>query len=276
MPHQTARLIQFILLPIVLATPIVSHAIALSTSSQGKIYVGAFGGGGASSNLNAVQYGTAFFTEAEGGPLAVNAFGEIKNHSMGFGGAQIGYQAPEILLNSNSQLTLSPAVELEGYYISKNSFTGSLLNNTDRLPEHDFDVSYPIKRSVFLINTVFTLNQPCLLLHPYVGLGIGGALVKISDADSSQVSPLETDINHYNGNPSDMNTTFAGQVKLGLSYDISDMISVFAEYRWLYLASTDFTFGSTVYPIHAPTSSWHVQLDPQKYNLGSVGIRVKF
>ncbi len=73
-----------------------------------------------------------------------------------------------------------------------------------RLPEHDFVVSYPMSRTVYLANAVLSLNNTSFPVHPYVG----------------------------------------------------------------------FVFGSTVYPTHAPTSEWQVQLDPQRYNLGDVGIRV--
>jgi predicted porin len=66
---------------------------------------------------------------------------------------------------------------------------------------------------------------------------------------------------------------FAGQIKLGLAYNFNKYLSVFADYRWLYIASTDFTFGSTVFPGHAETSSWQVTLDAQRYNLGTIGVR---
>jgi len=243
-------------------------------ASPGKFYVGVFGGGGAPREFDASQYGTAFFTEAEGGPLAVDAFGDTNHPSAWLFGAQIGYQVPGIL-NPNSQWTLTPAAELEGYYISNNSFTGHLVNDeATRLPEHDFIVNYPMKRAVFLANAVLNVNIPCLNIHPYVGAGIGGAVIRISGADATQISPPELGVNHYNSNTSDTDATFAGQIKLGLSLDITPCVSVFAEYRWLYLSSTQFSFGSTVYPGHAPTSGWQVKLDPQYYNLGAVGIRV--
>lgn len=239
----------------------------------GKVYVGIFGGGGSSNNFDIDQYGTAFYTEAEGGPLAVNAFGQADDHSLSFGGAQLGYQAQPIVLSPGSQWSLAPAVELEGYYTNKSSFTETLSNNTDRLPEHDFSVTYPMRRTVFLTNIILTLNHPRIVIHPYIGVGVGGAIVQISNATSTQIAPPEPDINHYNANTSDEDTTFSGQIKVGLSYDIIKAITLFAEYRWLYLSSTDFTFGSTVYPGHPATSSWHVDMDPQKYNMGSAGIR---
>lgn len=245
---------------------------SVTVTTPNKFYVGVFGGGGSSNHLDGTQLGTAFFLEEQGGALAVNAFGELENKSAAFWGIQIGYQAQEIMLNC-SQWALAPAVELEGYIMNRRSFNGDLINDTVRLPEHDFLVSYPTRRTAFLANAVLNVNTPCLAIHPYVGFGIGNAIVRISDADSTQLSPPEAGVNHYNANTSDTNSTFAGQIKLGLGYDITKCITLFAEYRWLYLANTHFVFGSTVYPDHAVTSNWIVKLDAQRYNLGSVGIR---
>lgn len=245
--------------------------------APGKFYVSALGGYGSSTKFDINQYGTAFYTEANGGPLAVNAFGRTDNRSIWLVGAHIGYQVPEILLDCNLQWTLVPAAELEGYYLDNNSFTGHLVNDeATRLPEHDFIVTYPMKSGVFLTNAVLNLNIPCLRFHPYVGAGIGGAVVSISGAKATQITPPEPGINHYNSNTRDIASTFAGQVKVGLSYDFNKCFSLFAEYRWLYLSSTHFLFGSTVYPGHPVTSNWQVKLDPQSYNMGTVGIRYSF
>ena len=241
-----------------------------------KLYVSAFGGGGSSNNLNVSQFGTAFFIEATGGAMSINAFGQLDNQKTSFFGAQLGYQAQQVLLPSSSQWTLGPAVELEGYSMKKSSFNGSLINNAVRLPEHDFIVSYPMNRTVFLANAVFNFNNSRRPVHPYIGFGIGNAIVRISDASATQVNPPEGSLNHYNTNSSDTNSTFAGQTKLGLSYDINQCVSFFAEYRWLYLASTHFVFGSTVSPTHVETSNWQVNLDAQRYNLGNVGIRLNW
>ncbi len=205
--------------------------------------------------------------------MAVDAFGELNNKSVLFFGAQLGYQAQEISLNSSSQWTLRPAIELEGYAMNKRSFKGNLNNDTARLPEHEFMVSYPIKNTVFLTNAVLNFNNEHFPVHPYIGFGIGNAIIRNAHATATQVNPPEVGINHYNANTSDTSSTFAGQIKLGLGYDMSKCVSFFAEYRWLYLASTDFVFGSTVYPSHVPTSSWRVNLGSQRYHLGDIGVR---
>ena len=238
--------------------------------APGKLYVGAFGGGGSSNNFDASQFGTAFFPEAAGGALSVNAFGQLNKQSTSFFGVQLGYQAPAIILDPC--WTLGPAAELEAYTMNRRSFNGSLHNETPRLDEHDFAVSYPMRSAVFLANAVLSYNHSRLFVRPYIGFGIGNALVKISGANATQVNPPEN-VNHYNSSPSDTQSTFAGQIKLGLSYDINKYVNFFAEYRSLYLASTHFVFGSTVLPTHAPTSSWQVKLDHQRYNLGNIGVR---
>jgi opacity protein-like surface antigen len=246
------------------------------TPTTPKFYIGAFGGWGLSHDLNANQFGTIFLEELDGGPLAVNALGELDNKNSLFFGAQLGYQAQERLLNSSSHWTLAPAVELEGYAMNQRSFKGTLNNITDRDTEHDFRVSYPMRKTVFLANAVLNFNNDQSSIHPYVGFGIGNAIVRISDASSTatEIIPrLEDGTNHYNANTSDTNSTFAAQLKLGLNYDISKCISLFAEYRFLYLASSHFVLGSTVSPGHPASSSWHVKLDAQRHHLGDVGIR---
>lgn len=250
--------------------------VAKDAYFSGKVYAGIFGGGGSLTNdIDVEQYGTAFYTEAAGGPLAVNAFGDVEKSSGTFVGAQLGYQAQDIYFGGRSQLSVAPAIELEGFYIFKRSLDGTLSNDTvGRLAEHNFDVTYPMNKNVFLANFVLNFNYSRFPVTPYVGVGIGTAIVDITGANAKQVSPLEAGVNHYNSNDSDTDTTFAGQVKAGLSYNITRAISVFAEYRWVYISETDFTFGSTVSPGHVATSSWQVDVDPQAYNFGDFGIRI--
>lgn len=242
----------------------------------GKIYAGIFGGLGSSTKIDITQYGTAFFRPEIGGPLAVDAFGKTNRRTAKQIGAQIGYQWAEIFPNPcGSQLSLAPAIELEGYYLGKSSFTAHEINNeTTRLDEHDFQVTYPMKTGIFLTNAVLNFNFSNLCkFHPYLSAGIGAAVTSISDADALQVAPLEAGVNHYNSKPSDQESTFAAQTKVGVSFDLSRNVDVFVEYRWLCISGSGYVFGSTVYPDHAPTSSWQVRMDSQYYNMGTIGIR---
>lgn len=249
-------------------------AFASHITTPKNLYVGLFGGGGSTSQFNANQYGTAYIVEASGGPLAVDAFGHLGGRSASFLGAQLGYPINGLNLSPSSRWTIMPAIELEGYAMSETTFQGDLINNTARVPEHDFKVSYPMSRNVFLGNAVLSFDHPSLLIQPYIGFGIGSALIRISGADATQISPPEAGINHYNGHADDTDSTFAGQIKIGLNYNINKNVSLFADYRWLYVGSTHFVFGSTIVTGHAATSSWEVIMDPQKSNLGNIGVRV--
>lgn len=245
-------------------------------SATEKIYFGVFGGGGSSNQVKMNQYGTTFFSEILGGPLAITAFGRTNNRNVEFIGGHIGYEWQDIFLNAfNTQASLSPAIELEGYYVGKSSFTGHTINNdTTRLAEYDFLVTYPMSADVFLANTVLNFKSANFArLNPYVGAGIGAAILSISNANSLQLNPLEADVNHYNGNPNDKVAAFAAQTKAGLNFALNEHFSIFGEYRWLYMADTSFTFGSTSYLTHAPTSSWNTKLGAQYYNMGAGGIR---
>jgi hypothetical protein len=263
-----------ILLLALTSTAVAKEAEATAPLAKpGKVYLGILGGVGSTNSFNANQYGTVFLTEAAGGPLAVNAFGSASSQSAGLLGLQVGYQYQDRLINPGSQWSFAPAFELEGLMFADKTFNGELINNTVRLPERDFIVTYPLKRNVFLINTVFNFSHPGCALRPYVGFGIGGGVVRISGASSNQIQPIEVGVNHYNANASDTDAAFAGQIKAGLGYDVNQYVNVFIEYRWLYLSNTHFTLGSTIVPGHAETSSWQVDLGPQRTNIGTVGVR---
>ena len=246
----------------------------MAVGTVGKIYFGVFGGGGSANEASLGQYGTSFYPEARGGPLAVNAFGHSNNQDLWFVGGHMGYRFPQLAYRGPvSSWGLIPAVELEGYNVGKTTFLGNdIVNVTTRLPEHSFSISYPLKTGVFLTNAVLNFVPDQCRWHPYVAAGIGTAFLSISNAISTQIAPVEPGINQFNSNPNATDTTFAAQGKVGLDYEISPHLSLFAEYRGLYLANSGFTFGSTVYPTHNVTTNWHLELGDKYYNLGAVGL----
>ncbi|WP_018576356.1 hypothetical protein [Legionella shakespearei] len=239
-------------------------------TSPVKVYVGVFGGAGALSSGDMSQYGTAFFTVAQGGPLAVDSFGRHDSSSMGMVGGHIGFAWPNAILN----LPVSPAIELEGFYMGGVKVEGHDINNdTVRLDEHDFLVHYPLKTGVFLVNAVLNANDSLFgNFKPYIGVGIGSAVQSVSGATSIQLSPPEPGLNHYSGNPDDTVVVFAAQPKIGVHYNFGSRASVFAEYRFVYLSEANLTFGSTIAPGHVATTSWSVSMGPQYYNMGTIGI----
>lgn len=250
--------------------------VKTESQSMGHAYAGIFGGGGTVTGNNMSQQGTAFFAEASGGPLAVNAFGESDTQSTGVIGAHVGYQwEAQAIEQLNSKWRFAPATELEGYYLGNRSITGYDVNNdTARLDEHNFLVTYPTRTGVFLINGIMNINHSNLeKFHPYVGIGLGTAVMSVSGATSTQTAPAEPGINHYNSDDSDTKSSFAAQPKIGLSYILSKKSLIFVEYRFLYITSTDFTFGSTAYPTHAATTNWNVKIGAQRYNMGTIGFQ---
>lgn len=243
-------------------------------------YLGVFGGGGTLSKTSLTQLGSAYFPDTAGGPLGVNASGHSNSQSEAIVGGQAGHYFSSVTLPRLTQWSLQPGTELEGYYIGQNSLTASDLNNpTPRVPEHDFLVNLPMSAGVGLINAVASFNHAGFVRwHPYVAGGIGAAVLSVSHATSTQLSPAEPGINHFNANTSASATAFASQAKAGLSFDWTSHWSIFGEYRYLYLAPTDYVFGSAVYAVgvHPETSSWNVKLSSQSYNLGVAGIRYTF
>lgn len=237
-----------------------------SVGPAGRTYLGIFGGFAGLTSTDIRQYATAFFIEAEGGPLAVNGFGRSSSDTTGVIGGHIGYA-----WNNITHLPLSPAMELEGYYIGRVIMAGHSYNDTDRLPEHDFAVTYPLKTGVFLVNAILNANESFGVFRPYIGVGIGSAVSSVTNARAIQISPPEIGVNHYSGDVNDRAFAFAAQPKVGFHLDFN-RLSVFAEYRYLYISQTDYTFGSTVFPGHVATTPWLVKIKPQHYNMATIGV----
>jgi opacity protein-like surface antigen len=127
---------------------------------------------------------------------------------------------------------------------------------------------------VYLANAVFSLNTPCFgRFSPYVGVGIGATRLSIRNAKSLQVAPPERGINHFNSRRSDSSWAFAAQAKVGLRYSVCRSLHIFGEYRYLYVDSSNYILGSTVYPTHAPTSPWNVKVQNTHYNAFVFGIQ---
>jgi len=241
-------------------------------SCGNKFYIGAFGGGLFSNKPTITQTGVAFFTEAQGGPLVVDAKGHSRHTSSGFGGVQLGYAfAPSNM--GCSRWNFNSALELEAYWYSHNK-KGDLFNDTDRLVERDFFNKFPIHAGVYLVNGVFTLNSACLgSFAPYIGGGIGAARLSIRHAESLQADPPEVGINHFNSDRNDSAWGFAAQAKVGLRYNVFCNFHIFAEYRLLYIEPSRYDFGSTKYPTHAPTSTWIVNINDMYYNAFAIGLQ---
>lgn len=238
------------------------------SSAQG-LYLGVFGGGGMSSNDDIAQRGTAF----SGAGVFVNARGGADTNTATIGGLHVGYEWPGWRLGKEGgEWGLLPAAELEGYYLGSTQ-SGHLTSN-DTITRR-FNISLPMDMGVFLTNAALTLHTP-YKVHPYIGGGVGAAFVSISGADSLQLNTPEPGINHFNSNPNASSWGLAAQAKVGFRVEIDKRWWFFTEYRFLYVSPTDYTFGSTVYPTHVPTTQWNVHSGGMFYNLGVAGLGFSF
>jgi hypothetical protein len=236
------------------------------------VYLGLLGGYGSAYTADMNQYGTAYLTEANGGPLAVDAIGNSITRDFGFIGGHLGYLGRPFSIKNQ---ILTPAIELEGLYFTKSTITGNdITNATSRLAEHDFSDTLPMKAGVLLTNFVVNFESITKVKFiPYLGVGIGGAALSVNGADSYQSNPAEAGINHFNSNPNDATATVAAQIKAGFNYQINEGLQAFAEYRWLSIYDAEFFFGSTRYSTHVETSQWTVDMGKQSFNLFSAGMR---
>lgn len=271
-PYQGTGLAGILLLALVSSAARGDDDCECAPAGRGT-YIGVFGGGGGSMIPNVSQVGTALYPTSRGGPLSVNATGSSGDRGVGLVGLQIGHEWSAD--SPASEWGLLPAFEVEGYYLSGAQNAG-LNNPTPRLPAHEFEDTFSMNNAVLLTNAVLSLQTPVRGLNPYVGGGFGTANVSLNNADSAQVAPPEPGINHFNSGPNSSCWGFAAQGKVGLRISISKHAYLFTEYRYLYVSSTTFTFGSTVYPTHVPTTPWTVHFGDMSNHMGIGGIGFSF
>ena len=241
-------------------------------AEERHLYVSAFGGWGSFYADSINQSGVEFFSESEGGPLSVDANGDGSHSTAHMLGMNIGYKFSELSPTAASW-HFTPAIELESYYVTGTQSSNNLVNNTDRLEARAFDATYPMDTGVFLLNGVLNLSHGESKIHPYAGLGVGLAFVSIEGATATQTDPSEPGINDYNSNQNASSWTFAAQTKLGVSYEVSERANIFLEYRFLYLAPSDYTFGNTQYSTNVVTTDWDVSVGDMYYNMLVVGVQ---
>lgn len=268
-----------------------------------NIYVGAFGGVAGADRVNAIQSAIAYRFIGQIFPgqttptdenynLYVHVAGSQKTNTGGIAGLHIGYIANEFNLGENQQWHLAPRFELEGYYLGA-KFSGVLtnpilepavLNNGAASPSHSISAyqhvfvnDFNLNTGVLMLNTLFDLRSSLSSKYiPYAGAGIGFAFNTLSGANSDQTRPFNEDVNHFNADSSSSDSIFSAQTRLGLRRTISDHFSLFAEYRYLYLSPSTYTFGNTYYPgYHPDTSKWAVSLGSMNFQTGVFGIDYK-
>lgn len=245
---------------------------AADDSGAPGAYIGLFGGLGSAASTGARQQGGFYLP----GPLKtrvnVDANGQTGGPTpVGLLGLQAGYEWQRLPLGP-SDWALKPAVELEGLYIGKHTPVGDMPITPGVLGTQF--VTLPTTVGVLLANVVFTFQTPYSgRIFPYLGVGAGMARVWIQGANST--NPSEPGVNHFDSGSDASASAFAMQFKAGLKGEVAKNLLLFAEYRYLSINSTGYTFGSTL-PPHFPTDTWQVSLGPQTYNLFVAGLQVRF
>ncbi len=279
MPKRVKKLlVSAVLAPFLLSSSSIAEAVESQDSASKPMesrdkkksklngfYLGGFGGWG-SNHFDIVQKGIAFYLSPQGGPLVVDSDGTTNRNGFGFGGIHFGY---EWLSKRERNWSLTPGVELEGYYFAQTKKV-TLVNPTDRLDFHEFRDTFPMRVGIIMADFVLALTNN--YITPYISGGMGAAITSIHGADATQTAFPEPGINHFNSNPDSFNWNFAAQFKGGLRYSPFKHMRFFAEYRFLFIAATDYTFGHTVYPGHVATADWTVSFDGIYNNLFALGI----
>jgi opacity protein-like surface antigen len=235
--------------------------------SNGRgLYAGVFGGGGVFTADSIVQSATVLNTP----PLPVRAAGDGETHAGWLGGLDAGYEWEGWTFGHDRRWAILPAAEFEGYYLGTEQ-TGLLSNSTPRI----FDYRAPMDIGVLSANLLLTLHTP-YAIHPYIGGGVGIGIVGNHGATDFQLVPPEPGLNHFNSNPDASSCSFAVTPRAGVRCDLGRSWYLFAEYKFLFVDSTNFTFGSTVYPGHPATTPWTVQYGDMSAHMAVLGVGCRF
>lgn len=268
-----------------------------------NLYLGAFGGWTSFFNTSISQSAVAYnrigehfqghsTVTTENYDLFVNVNGKTDSNIGGLAGLHAGYKWNEIRIGNKSNWEFLPAVELEGYYLgtkmsgilSNPYLEPSILDNGEVSSSHSIDAglhvfsnSFNSNLGVFLANAVFTFKSPDVnKILPFIGGGIGVAYNSISKVNSAQIGPYteySPYINHFNSDISASSTNFAAQGKAGLRTELTEHISLFGQYIYLYVSPSSYTFGKTNYPDeHVATSNWKVRLGSMSVQSAVFGI----
>lgn len=151
--------------------------------------------------------GYAFPDSVDASVSGIDVEVELKDAFV-FGGA-LGYRFPWVRLELNGSYRKfdTDKVKVQGQSVSGNGDATAVVGLFNVYVDPDLDLGVPV--------------------HPYLGGGIGGAYVKLDTGDDA---PLSID---------DEAGAFAWNLAAGLSYDVTEHITLSAGYRYLRFKGVD-------------------------------------
>ncbi len=236
--------------------------------------VAVFGG------IDFLQSGPFKETYANGSASAVS-WPTARTHDGEVFGAKVGYTWPAwgkgpgftsssvpLEVDEDSGPQLLPSVEAEFFYSNhkfeaRGPFFGRGGVGAQSVDEGDLRAS--MREYVFTVNPV--LRAQVWRFRPYVGAGIGGAIVQLQDATMQNAIPQTGVYSTLNTSPSDQYTLcLATQFMAGSDFFVTRNISLFGEYKFLALISPGFKGAG----------GYNLQGDYYGENIATAGVRYHF
>ena len=152
--------------------------------------------------------GYAFPESVDASASGIDGEVELKDAFV-FGGA-LGYRFPWVRLELNGSYRKfdTDKVKAQGQSVSGNGDASAVVGLFNVYVDPDLDLGVPV--------------------HPYLGGGVGGAYVKLDTGDEALSVDGEAG-------------AFAWNLAAGLSYDVTEHITLTAGYRYLRFEGTDFS-----------------------------------
>ena len=162
---------------------------------------------------------------------------------------------------------LLPSIEYEFLYVD-HTYEGKgpmFMTGTGTRAVDETDMTANMKQYIFTVNPV--LRAQIWRLRPYFGMGVGGAVVQMSNAHVALAFPETGSLSNVTNTPKDRtDVCLAAQVELGTDIFITKSLSIFGEYKLVGLVDPEVK-GPGGYDMK---SSFYGE------NIGTAGIRYHF
>ncbi|SDU01265.1 Opacity protein [Verrucomicrobium sp. GAS474] len=156
-------------------------------------------------------------------------------------GAGFGSEGPAEI-DEDSKLVLLPSFEAEFFY-SSHTYEGKGpvygTGGTGVRAVNETDIRASMEEYVLTVNPV--LRAQVWRFRPYVGAGVGAALVQLKNSSVASSYPQTGSYVNLNNRPADQTSICpVAQVEVGTDFFITKSVSIFGEYKFLALINPQF------------------------------------